>query len=197
MLRRLPTSALLLLAGGSLLAGCGSGGSSTSTITEAATTPAAASTTSGSGTVTAPAVGESGSSAKSPAKTTTTPAAPTTPTASTGTWNTAQCNAALIDWYKGHSGASAKEARSYKIVLGHQHQCFTAKSHTPVPAPVSVSAGTWNSVQCNAALVAWYKTHRRPGEAAIRSYKASLSRAHGCFTAASLTPRSPPRVSKR
>jgi hypothetical protein len=184
MLRRLSTLAPLLLAGGLLLAGCGSGGSSTSTVTEAATTPGAATTTSTTGTVTAPTVtaGES-SSAKSPAKVTTTPV----PTASTGTWNTAQCNTALFAWYKAHSGASVKQARSYRLVLGHDHQCFTAKSHAPVPVS---TANTWNSVQCNTALIAWYKSHPRPGKAQLHSYKASLSRAHGCFTAASLAPRS-------
>src|SRR5271167_4344257 len=131
MIRHLSTWLLLALAGGGLLAGCGESGSSTSTITAAATSPAAAaSTSSSSASAGAGAAGAHGSS-REPASQTASPA-PTTATTSTGTWNSAQCEDALTEWYKGHPHASKQQVRGYKITLATQHACFSAHSLTPV-----------------------------------------------------------------
>ncbi len=104
-----------------------------------------------------------------------------TPVASVTSWTSVRCNNAVIAWYKGHSGASSKEADAYKRTLATQHGCFTASS----PISTTVSAGAWTSVQCNRTLLVWYKQHLHAGKAEVSAYKHSLATAHGCFTALS------------
>jgi hypothetical protein len=105
-------------------------------------------------------------------------------TASSGTWNSVQCNEAAIAWYKGHRHGSDKEARAYKATLREQHGCFTSASR----APEAASTPSWSSVRCNDAVIAWYKGHRGGSPKEASAYKASLREQHGCFTASSLTP---------
>jgi hypothetical protein len=185
VIRHLTIWLIVGVAGGALACGCGSTSTSTSTETVAGTSAPAGAGTSTSG---SSAAGEHASATKPPSQSTKTPAETTTTppvTASTGTWNTVQCNTALIDWDRGHRGSSAKDARSYKVALSSQHRCFTSKSRAPVQQS---SANTWNTVQCSTALTSWYKGHERAGTAQTRSYRATLTAQHGCFTARSLGP---------
>jgi len=105
--------------------------------------------------------------------------------ASKGAWNSAQCNSALIAWERSHLNSGTKALQATKQTLRVLHGCFTASSLTVVPA---AKKSTWSSVQCNATLVAWYKSHTGTSAQAAQTYKHSLRVAHGCFTASSSTP---------
>jgi len=59
-------------------------------------------------------------------------------------------------------------------------------------ASAETATGTWNAVQCNTALTAWYASHPHSSQNETRAYKATLREQHGCFTAASHEPEAAP-----